>query len=253
MLDRLSTEAAGLPAKPLDLRYPGGKGLAGLAEWIVSLAPPHVFYAEPFAGKGGVFRHKAPALRTYLVDHDPDVIAWWERQSLPGVIAHTGDGIRWLELAAEWAPPDLLIYVDPPYLLTTRVKKRIYKRELTAQDHLRILRAVKRLRCPVTLSGYWSNLYFEELAVGFDCQKREVITRGGTLREECLWRNFACLRLQEESPALAMQYSALGADFRERERVGRKLKRWTAKFERMDSRERRAMLLALLDAERAAC
>lgn len=234
-------------AEPLDLRYPGGKGLSGLAEWIISLQPPHVFYAEPFAGKAGVFRHKPPALRTWLIDSDPEIVAWWNKLAPPGAIVQCGDGIRFAELVAEWGGPDLLCYYDPPYLPEVRTKRRCYRHEMTRDDHLRLLAALVAHRSPAMVSGYWSPLYADQLA-GWSLDTREVITRGGTLRTECLWRNPACL--QAGSSQLSMEYSALGSSFRERERVHRRLSRWRAKLTKMPRHERRAMMLALIDAER---
>lgn len=234
-------------ADPLDMRYPGGKGVAGFAEWIVSHFPPHVWYAEPFAGKAGVFRHKAPALRSWLIDADPAVVAWWAAQAAPGAICAAGDGIRWLELAGEWGPPELLVYCDPPYLPETRTKRRCYRREMTPDDHRRLLDALRALRCPAIVSGYWSPLYADALA-GWRMTTREVITRGGTLRTECLWISPAA---PAASPGVAMQYSALAGNFRERERINRKLSRWAARFRSMTPHERRAVLLALLDADRS--
>lgn len=229
-----------------DYRYPGGKSLAGVHQWIVSLLPSHVWYAEPFVGHGGIFRHKPPALRSYLIDCDPAVIAWWHRRADPGAIVHCGDGIRWLQLAAQWAGPELLIYVDPPYLLSTRVKKRIYARELQILEHMEILAAVRKCNCPVAISGYPSGLYDAWLSTWsrFD---REVITRGGVMRTECLWTNYDP---GTASPALTMQYSALGPDFRERDRIARKIKRWVKRIQGLHRQERRALLLAILDAER---
>lgn len=114
-----------------DLAYPGGKSQPGVADWICEQLPPHVFYAEPFAGKGGVFRAKPPALRTWLIDRNEEIVDWWWRLTAPGTIVSGGCGIRWCELAAEWGPEDLLIYCDPPYLPETRSGRRVYKHELT--------------------------------------------------------------------------------------------------------------------------
>lgn len=231
---------------PLDFRWPGGKGLAGLHQWIVGNLPPHVWYAEPFCGKGGVFRNKPPALRSWLIDADPAVVAWWGAQRLPGAIVQHGDGIRWCELAAEWGPADLLVYLDPPYMLETRTRK-LYRHELSAPDHARLLAAATAIRGPVVVSGYWSPLYAERLD-GWRCEKRWVITRGGTLREECLWLSPGVELLA--SSKLTVGYSELGHNFRERERVARKLKRWGEKLRRLPRAERRALLLAMLEEER---
>lgn len=234
------------PGKPPrispDTRYPGGKGLPGVPEWIISHMRPHAFYAEPFAGKGAVFRRKPPALRSYLIDEDPAVGQWWRRLAPPGAIVTCGDGIRWLELAAEWLGDDALIYVDPPYRIAARSKKRIYRRELTKNDHARILDAICRARCDVIISGYPTEQYDNRLA-DWHRVTRQVITRGAVLRTEVLWLNY---EPTQASPSLAMKYSALGDDFRERERVNRKIKRWQNNLQAMPPAERRMMLLGLL-------
>lgn len=106
---------------------------------------------------------------------------------------------------------------------------------------MRLLDALLCCRGPVMVSGYWSELYAERLQ-GWRCAKRWVMTRGAVLREECVWMNYPTAR----SPGVAMQYSELGSDFRQRERVARKVARWQAKLRGLPRRERRAVLLGLL-------
>jgi hypothetical protein len=227
-------------------RYPGGKGLAGIYQWILSTLPTHAYYAEPFAGLGAIFRRKPPALRSYLIDADSRVVAWWRRRADPGAIVHCGDGIRWVELAAEWAGPELLIYADPPYLLSTRSKTRIYQHEMTVNDHVRLLCAAVCCRCYVVISGYSSALYDRYLD-DWHRVEHPAITRGGVMRTEVLWCNYDRRELLT-SPALTMEYSALGETFRERERVSRKIRRWQAKLAHMTARERLAVTMAVLSA-----
>jgi DNA adenine methylase len=273
------TDAVG-DAVPLDLRYPGGKGTAGLAEWICERLPTHIYYAEPFAGKGSVYRCKPPALRSWLIDTDDDIVAWWASIATVGdapdraaAASHAtaaksrtsclhrrprrwprqssslamvpGCGIRFCELAAEWQIPDLLIYCDPPYRRATRTRD-IYRHEMTDADHERLLAALRMLRGPALVSAYRCPMYLTTLA-DWKLESRWVITRGGTLREECLFSNAAC---DAAPPAVAMKYSELGANYRERERINRKAQRWSKMFLAMPDRERRAILLALLDANR---
>ena len=64
-------------------------------------------------------------------------------------------------------------------------------------------------------------------------------SRGGTVATEVVWCNFDPSAL---SSALAVEYSCLGDDYRERERVGRKLKRWANKLRCLPARVRRALL-----------
>lgn len=244
-----SPELTGLD--PDDNRYPGGKGLAGLHQWIIERLPDHVQYAEPFCGKGGVYRHKVPALTSWLIDRDADVVAWFNRRLQSSrERGHTcvihGCGIQWMERARRWATPDLLVYCDPTYLPQTRVRQDLYRYEMSVKDHERFLLAAVDLPCAVVISGYPSALYSRMLA-GWMLHTRQVVTRGGSLRTECLWVN---------SPAgqagTSLLYGQLGSDYRMRERVARKVQRWSAKFAALPPVERRAILLAMLKIERNA-
>jgi DNA adenine methylase len=133
--------------------------------------------------------------------------------------------------------------LDPPYLLETRVKKKIYRFEMTDRDHRRMLSAAKRLSGPVVISGYRSEMYLEELS-GWSLHTRWVTTRG-TPREEFLW----CNRPPATSSPLSMEYSARGGNFRERQRVSRKVSRWGSDFAKLPDYERRSILLNLMEIE----
>ncbi len=233
--------------QPKDGGYPGGKGLDGLYQWIIGMMPTHALYVEPFGGHGAILRRKPPALVSVVLDLDEEVIAWWHRLKWPATTASCVDGIRWLEQHAE-LDADALVYADPPYLLSTRSKKKIYRFEMTDRDHRRLLEQLAALDCRVMLSGYPSRLYKTTLK-GWHFFSRKVITRGRTLRTEGLWCNFDPARA---SPGLALDYSSLGPTFRERERIGRKIKRWVSRILTIPADERRALVLAVLDSFRAA-
>jgi DNA adenine methylase len=126
-------------------------------------------------------------------------------------------------------------------LLSTRSKKRIYRFEMSDADHRRLLAALVRCRCGVVVSGYWSRMYAAALA-GWGFETRKVITRGGVLRDECLWWNTPA------ADVWTVRYSDLGADYRERERVARKVRRWAARLVALPARERDAVLRAVIDA-----
>lgn len=262
MSDRTTSKTAIHPARNDGVAYPGSKNAAGLQPFICDRLPPHVYYAEPFAGKGAIYRSKTPALRSFLIDADSETVDWWRRRA-PASLYKTDDGgsrrrrrrgslevfqgcgIRFCELAAEWSVPDLLIYCDPPYLLETRSKKKIYCNEMSDSDHLRLLNALNAISGPVMISGYWSELYALMLS-GWKCEKRLAMTRGG-MREECLWSNRSAQA--RASTGVSVEYSDLGTDWRERDRVSKKVRRWVANYSKLQSRERRAIMLALLDAE----
>jgi len=224
-------------------RYPGGKSLAGLWQWIVARIPTHALYVEPFAGKAAIARHKPPAMETVLIDKDQRATNWLRRLSLPGSTIVNGDGISWLSKNRRRLGIDAVVYVDP-YMRATRTKKRIYRHELSDAGHARLLRVLRGLNCRVMISGYNSPLYRREL-VTWHVEARPVITRGRTMRDEFLWCNFDPFQLT--SSELAVRYHALGQGFRERERVNRKVMRWRRRFAAMPPAERNALLRALID------
>ena len=226
-------------------RAHGGKNAEGTWQWLLGLMPTHGRYVEPFVRSGALLRRKVPALESVVCDLDDDVVAHWRRVKFPGVVVHHGCGIAWLREHADELDADALVYADPPYLPETRVRKKLYKHEMTVADHVELLRVLRSLRCRVMLSGYASKLYDDALA-GWARHEREVMTRGHTWRTEILWCNF--------SPADVVDYVPRrpGRDHRERDRIRKRLLRWSGKFAGMPDYERRAVLAALLRAEQAA-
>ena len=240
----LPSPAPALLEQPLDGAYPGGKGVDGLYQWIISKMPTHAVYVEPFAGRGAIARRKPPALYLILLDLDSRVIDWWARLRWPGTRAVLADGIRWLRRHGRDLQADTLVYCDPPYPRTTRTKKRIYRFEMTDRAHLRFLEGALNASCPLMVSSYPSAMYDDALGSWHRFTHR-AITRGGVERTEVLWTNFDPAAV---SPALASAYHALGKNFRERERVARKIKRWTSRLLAAPPIERRALVLAIYDA-----
>jgi DNA adenine methylase len=94
-----------------------------------------------------------------------------------------------LELIRRFNRPNVLIYADPPYLLSTRKMKRQYAHEMTDEDHLELLEALKQHQGPVLLSGYDNGLYNDML---HDWQKDQIATTAekGKHRTETLWMNY---------------------------------------------------------------
>ena len=55
--------------------------------------------------------------------------------------------------------PKNFLYLDPPYLHSTRKSKKVYAKEMTEKDHRVMLARILRCKCRVMLSGYHSPLY----------------------------------------------------------------------------------------------
>lgn len=89
---------------------------------------------------------------------------------------------------------DTLHFVDPPYLPDTRkISHRGigYEHEMTADDHVELLAALRELDGMVVLCGYPSKLY-DQVLVGWETRTMAVRADGARQRTECLWLNPAC-------------------------------------------------------------
>lgn len=84
--------------------------------------------------------------------------------------------------------PNVLIYADPPYVLSTRCRK-IYPNEMTDQNHIELIDALKAHRGRVILSGYGSELYDRHLKDWHSVEFRAYASNGKR-RTEKLWLNF---------------------------------------------------------------
>ena len=184
-------------------------------------------------------RHKRPANRNIGVEIDPEVIQrWGEGNQIAFEMIH-GDAVKFLKSYGFTGKE--LIYCDPPYLRETRKRaKRLYKHEYTRKQHVTLLETLKSLKCKVMISGYESTLYKESLN-GWHTHTYQASCHHG-VATEWIWMNYS-------PPVELHDYRYLGGNFRERERIRNKSKRWAAKLESMPVLERQA-LLAAMDAMR---
>lgn len=92
-----------------------------------------------------------------------------------------------LECIEAYGRPGALLYVDPPYLGSTRNSSG-YRHEMKdAGDHVELIEALLRSRAAIVLSGYASDLYDEALS---SWHRYEMGTRTqGADRVEVVWSN----------------------------------------------------------------
>jgi hypothetical protein len=246
--------------------------------------PPHEVYIEPFLGGGAVMRLKRPARLNIGIDRDEQVIASWlagegDRLTPEMAAAAVGaqNGVSAGRVAAAGAarrqqPPELaplatgaasggsefqflvgdgieflraypftgreLVYCDPPYLLSTRASGSRYRYELSDRDHQELLAVIQRLPCHVMISGYSSAMYAKALRK-WSVYSFQAATRGKPAAE-WVWCNFP-------RPVELHDYRFLGDNKRERERIRRRQRRWTARLRLMEPIERQALLAAIAE------
>jgi DNA adenine methylase len=91
-----------------------------------------------------------------------------------------------LQVIAKHARSDVLLYVDPPYVLQTRGRRRLYAKEMQDDEHVQLLQALNAHPGPVVLSGYPSHLYEQHLG-RWQRSEAPAIAEGGGRRTEVLW------------------------------------------------------------------
>jgi DNA adenine methylase len=231
------------------MRYPGGKGGAGVHQTIINQMPPHRVYIEPFIGGGSIFRHKAPAQASIVIDADDRVANYWlvrtgENGDATGETGENGDagsitvihGDAGQFLESYNFLGDELVYCDPPYVMASRSGRRIYKHEMTDEQHFHLVAVLLTIPAAVMLSGY-RNAIYDELLAHWRRVDFQSMTRGG-VRTESLWMNY-------EQPAVPAELTYLGTDYRQRERIKRKKLRWKAKLEKLPAAEQAAIMEVL--------
>ena len=119
-------------------------------------------------------------------------------KNLPGKILEAAERLRGVQienrpaaqLIREFRYPNVLIYADPPYVLSSRSCSRaMYKHEMTDEDHEELLDVLVKHPGPVIISGYSSELYESRLS---DWRMEEKFTRDqtGKKKKEVIWMNF---------------------------------------------------------------
>ncbi len=83
---------------------------------------------------------------------------------------------------------NVLIYADPPYILSTRHGKQ-YRHEMDDADHEQLLLALLAHKGPVLLSGYDNELY-NELLKGWYRKETTTYSQVCSKKREILWMNF---------------------------------------------------------------
>lgn len=221
------------------MRYPGGKGGAGVHQTIINQMPPHRVYIEPFVGGGSILRHKAPAIASIVIDADDRVADYWlvrtgENGDAGSITVIHGDAGQFLKSYNFLG--DELVYCDPPYVMASRSGRRIYKHEMTDEQHSQLVAVLLTIPAAVMLSGY-RNAIYDKLLAHWRRVDFQSMTRGG-VRTESLWMNY-------DQPAVPAELTYLGTDYRQRERIKRKKLRWKAKLEKLPAAEQAAIMEVL--------
>jgi DNA adenine methylase len=199
------------------MSYPGGKG--GLFRQLINLIPAHHTYIETHLGDGAVMRNKMAAARSIGVEIDASVLARWCGTELPALELVQADATAFLETYQFRG--DEFLYVDPPYVRSSRRSLRLYRNELSDREHQKLLQVLNCVGAKVMISGYGCALYDQRLSHW----RRLEFGAGshGLAHREVVWLNY-------EPPVVPADLRYAGHSFRERQRIKRKQQRLRQKI-----------------------
>lgn len=113
-----------------------------------------------------------------------------------------------MALIDRYDTPETLLYLDPPYMPSTRSAKRrggtafhAYSHEMTEDDHGQLLFRARLFSGPVCVSGYASPLY-DQMLGGWARHEFSARADNGLERTEILWTNPAAVEaVRSRGPA----------------------------------------------------
>jgi site-specific DNA-adenine methylase len=196
--------------------YYGGKNNSGSYQHIISEIPLHDVYIEPFLGSGAVFRNKIPSRLSFLLDMDFSILqgfSSWTGFTMPaGTYCINANALEFLRYYPYTGQE--FVYLDPPYLYSSRSKKSpVYSFEMgDDKSHKFLLDIISRLSVPVAISHYASSLYSSMLQ-GWRSKNWRSRTRRG-VAVEYLFMNYP-------TPAILADPRYIGSNFTERQRLKR--------------------------------
>lgn len=215
--------------------YLGAKNGSGVYQAIINLIPPHDTYVECFLGTGAIMKRKAPALRNIGLDLNKKCVDKCNYTAV-NVELHQMNAFDFLRSFDFESNGRVTLYLDPPYVHSTRTSNKRYKHELTDDEHRELLNILLDLSCNIIISGYRNPIYDELIGEwwSFDFQ---TMTRGG-VRTETVWCNF--------TPNEMHFHTYAGKDSLDRQRIKRKAKRWANNFSSLPSGEQQVILSEML-------
>jgi DNA adenine methylase len=166
--------------------YLGTKRASGVHQVIIARMPPHDTYIETHFGTGTIMRLKPQAERSIAIEIDPETLAAFPPPDFAEV--HNGSCIDFLERFDFAGAGRVLIYADPPYLMSTRTSRHRYRCDYDEADHRALIALLRAVPAAVILSGYPSALYAELLA-DWRTHSFQGMTRRGP-RTEQIWMNY---------------------------------------------------------------
>lgn len=94
-----------------------------------------------------------------------------------------------LLLIKRYNTPDALIYIDPPYVRSSRKSGALYSHEMTDEDQKRLLEIIVSSKAKIIISGY-DNAMYNEILKGWKTDTTMSQTTSTEMAYEKIWMNY---------------------------------------------------------------
>lgn len=211
--------------------YIGNKDFSNVIHFLINHLPKSDRYFSLFFGGGGLENSKFTAEANFICSEiDPDC----KKYEVPPQSIIQFLNYKDLLESFVFTPADF-IFADPPYLLSSiRARKNYYKFGFTDHDHIEFLNYIRSSPARVMLTHPESKLYSSMLS-GWYQEPFTYMTRGG-LFHDTLYTNYSL-----GSGIELLNYSCLGRDFTDRQRIKRQRFNIINKFKNLDPLIRKAI------------
>lgn len=226
--------------------YTGSKNGSGVLEFIINHVPAHSRYFELFAGSASLFRRKAIASTNILNELDLNQFEKLEKMyahSAESFLVLNEDAIQYLynKPGVAWSR-ECFIYLDPPYPFSSRRSgKKLYNHEMSDKDHIKLLSSIGSIDANIMISTRQNDLY-DRMLPGWIKKEFQTTDRGGVVNEQ-IFMNYDIDNL------FLHQYDYAGHGYIDRQRIKRKITRFTNKLSQLPQIERHLFIQSLIKSD----
>jgi len=238
------------PAPGSTINYPGNKHADGVWQRIINELPPHDGFISGYLGSCKVSLEKQPAPKfNFGIESNltEELREFWYRADKKHItIRHAKflDFMRETFTLSKQMTDRILIYLDPPYMLSTRrSQKELYEHEMSDEDHYELLQwcdtTTQTSNAMIAISHYPCKAYDELLNNGWRKIEYKSANHRGVVTE-ALYMNYP-------EPQELHEYTYLGKDRIDRQRIKRKIAGKVKQLQELPALERSAILRAMMN------
>lgn len=221
------------------MRYLGSKGGNGVCQFLINNIPAHEYYQELCAGSAKLFRKKRPASNNWLNDINPKTVKQLIESLGPELNckADTITNYNFLSILGTFNyEVPTFIYIDPPYPESARrdFKGTKYEFDFTHEQQVEFLTFIQDFQSAFVMISTRPNELYSSYLSNWRFKDFQTSDHGG----KCIERIY----MNYPEPTLLHEYTYLGENFTDRQRIGRKVKRQVDKLVNLPLHERNALL-----------